>query len=112
MENFDFKANAPEKSCDDVNCPYHGNLKVRGRLVKGFVKSSKMDKTVVVEYEFLRYFPKYNRYGKSKTRLFAHNPSCVGAQVGERVLVGETRPISKAKNFVVLKVIDKKNKSN
>lgn len=108
MENFDFKANAPKKSCEDKNCPYHGSLKVRGRLVKGIVRSSKMDKTIVVEYETLRYFPKYNRYGKQITRLFAHKPDCIDVKIGDRVLLGETRPISKAKNFVLLKVIEEK----
>ncbi len=42
----------PKKTCDDRNCPFHGDLAVRGRVLEGVVHTSKMDKTVIVDREF------------------------------------------------------------
>ena len=39
----------PKKSCDDRNCPFHGTLAVRGRVLEGVVQTAKMDKTVIVD---------------------------------------------------------------
>ena len=50
--------------CKDRNCPFHGNLKTRGRIFKGVVVSDKMCKTVVVKRDLLEYIPKYERYAK------------------------------------------------
>ncbi|HEW89805.1 MAG TPA: 30S ribosomal protein S17, partial [Candidatus Bathyarchaeota archaeon] len=30
--------------CDDENCPFHGKLRIRGKLLEGVVVSDKMDK--------------------------------------------------------------------
>ena len=45
----------PKKSCDDKNCPFHGTLSVRGRVLDGVVVTAKMEKTVVVEREYLQF---------------------------------------------------------
>jgi len=29
----------PEKTCDDIQCPFHGNLSVRGRVMEGISES-------------------------------------------------------------------------
>ena len=42
----------PKKTCDDRNCPFHGTLAVRGRVLEGIVHTAKMDKTVIVDREF------------------------------------------------------------
>ncbi len=105
MVKFNLKENIPKKTCEDKNCPYHGNVKVRGRYLQGKVVSDKMYRTVTIERHFLRYVPKYNRYTRKKTKIHAHNPECIDAKVGMTVLIGETRPLSKTKNFVVLKII-------
>ncbi len=47
---------------------------------------------------------KYNRYIKKRTKLKAHNPSCVNANKGDVVTIMECRPLSKTKKFVVLEV--------
>jgi len=39
----------PKKTCNDRNCPFHGDLPVRGRVFEGVVASAKMDKTVIVK---------------------------------------------------------------
>ncbi len=95
----------PEKECKDEKCPWHGKLSIRGRIFKGVVVSDKAQKTVVVEWPRYVYLSKYERYEKRKTRVMAHNPPCINAKVGDKVIIGECRPLSKAKKFVVLQVI-------
>ncbi|MEM4662582.1 MAG: 30S ribosomal protein S17 [Candidatus Diapherotrites archaeon] len=94
--------------CKDEKCPYHGKVSVRGSLLKGKVISAKAKKTVTVERQLIRYVPKYERYMKARSRIHAHNPECINAKVGDVVLIGETRKLSKSKSFVVLKVLSDK----
>jgi len=98
---------APVKECSDVNCPFHGELSVRGRTFEGTVKSDKMTKTVSVEWERIIKIPKYHRYIIKRSRVKAHNPPCINARSGNKILIGECRPLSKTKKFVVLKVVSK-----
>ncbi len=95
--------NAPKEKCeDDPYCPYHGDLKVRGRVFEGTVVSDRMNKAIVIERRFIQLVPKYERYEKKKSKLTAHNPHCINAKIGDRVRVAECRPISKTKKFVVI----------
>jgi len=89
--------------CNDVNCPFHGSLKLRGRTFSGIVKSAKMNKSVVVEWDRLYYLQKYERYEKRKTKLNAHLPECINAKEGDRVIIQECRKLSKTKSFCVVK---------
>ncbi len=97
----------PEKECSDPNCPFHGTLSVRGIVLEGVVVSDKMDKTVVVEREYLHYVRKFRRYERRRSKIHAHNPPCINAKKGDRVLIAETRPISKTVSFVVVKILKK-----
>ena len=98
----------PEKvSDDDKKCPYYGSVSVRGKIFEGIVVSDSMRRTVKVERVSIIKQKKYNRYEKRSTHLLVHNPDCIGAKVGDRVLMGETRPLSKRKHFVVLKILEK-----
>jgi small subunit ribosomal protein S17 len=92
----------PENSCNDIICPFHGRLSVRGRIIEGIVVRDKMDKSIVVKRELLRYLPKYERYEKRTRTYTAYNPKCINAAVGEKVKIMECRPISKMKSFVVI----------
>ncbi len=92
----------PEKECKDPRCAWHGSLPVRGRVFRGEVKSSKSHNTVIVEWGFNRFIRKYERYQRQKSRVTAHNPSCMRAREGDLVVVAECRPISKTKHFVVV----------
>jgi small subunit ribosomal protein S17 len=76
-------------------------LSTRGRSFTGIVISNRMAKTVTVEWERRKYVPKYQRYEKRRTRVKAHDE--IGVKVGERVEIVETRPISKTKNFLVIR---------
>jgi len=82
---------------------------IRGNIFEGKVISAKASKTVNVERELTQYIPKYERYKKIRSRIKAHNPESINAKEGEWVRIGETRRISKTKNFVVMEVLkDKK----
>ncbi|MFH1063472.1 MAG: 30S ribosomal protein S17 [Candidatus Woesearchaeota archaeon] len=102
-----FEVAKPNSECTDVNCPFHGSLKVRGKQFTGRVASHKMQNSVIVEWLGWKYVPKYERYTKTKTRISVHNPPCINAREGDLVKIGECRPLSKTKNFVVLQVFGK-----
>jgi len=95
----------PEKSCTDKNCPFHGTLSVHGRQFIGRVTSDKMHKTVTVSWEGRKYIKKFERYEKRKSTLKAHNPPCLNAKKGDKVVIMETRPLSKTKNFTVIQIL-------
>jgi len=100
--------NKPKKTCDDRNCPFHGTLPVRGRIFDGVVVTSRMDKTVVVEREYLQFVPKFVRYERRRNHIPSHNPPCIDAKEGERVRVAECRPLSKTVSFVVVEKLEAK----
>ena len=93
---------APEKECKDSRCAWHGSLSIRGRVFKGSVRSAKSHNTVIIEWDYHRLMPKYERYQRQKSRITAHNPPCMRAREGDSVVVAECRPLSKTKHFVVV----------
>jgi len=72
----------------------------------GIVSSDKMDKTVVVKIQDNVKHPLYKKIIKNTIKLKAHdeNNSC---GVGDRVLIMETRPLSKDKRWRVVEIIEK-----
>jgi small subunit ribosomal protein S17 len=92
----------PKKTCEDRNCPFHGQLSVRGHVLDGVVISAKMDKTVIVERDYLHYVPKVMKYERRHSRIASHSPSCLQTKEGDRVKIAECRPISKTVSFVVV----------
>ena len=98
----------PKKTCEDTNCPFHGELPIRGRVLEGVVGSAKMDKTVVVERDYLSYISKFMRYERRRSRIPSHNPPCIDAREGDHVTIAETRPISKTVSFVVVEKLEVK----
>lgn len=95
----------PKDSCESDKCPWHGHLKVRGRIFRGRVISDRAARTAIVEWNYYNYIPKYERYERRKTRIVCHNPPCVNAKIGDMVTIGECRPLSKTKRFVVIEKI-------
>jgi small subunit ribosomal protein S17 len=98
----------PKKTCDDINCPFHGELPIRGRILEGVVVSAKMDKTVVVKRDYLYYVPKFLRYERRHSHIPSHNPPCVAVKEGDRVIIAECRPISKTVSFTVVEKVEEK----
>jgi len=74
------------------------------KILQGIVVSDKMQKTVVVEVETIKEHPKYRRKYKSHKRFKAHDQN-QEYHVGDRVEIQETKPISKDKNWTVIKKI-------
>lgn len=93
-----------EQSCTDKHCPLHGSLKLHGRTFEGRITKKNPHRTVNVEWYWSHYVPKYERYLQKRSNVKAHNPDCIHAQIGDKVTITETRPISKTKTFVVVKV--------
>ena len=73
--------------------------------MEGVVVSAKMDKTVVVRRDYLKYVPKFKRYERRHNHIPAHNPSCINVEEGNRVKIAECRPISKTVSFVVVEKV-------
>jgi small subunit ribosomal protein S17 len=94
----------PEKTCDDIQCPFHGNLSVRGRVMEGTVTSTSMYNTVAFQQDFLSLVKKYSRYERRRSRKLAHLPPCIEVKVGDTVKVIECRPLSKNVSTVVIAV--------
>ncbi len=91
------------KTCNDKNCPVHGNISVRGKLIEGIVTKKKSAKTAHIQMEEKKYIPKYERYLTVTHKKAVHCPECLDISVGDVVLCGETKKISKTKSFVIIK---------
>ena len=93
-----------------------GKISVRGRIFVGKVVSAKRQKTVKVVWEWKQYIQKYERYARRKSVVHAHVPENIIVKEGDIVKIGETRPLSKTKSFVVLEKLNSinedKNASN
>ena len=72
------------------------------KILKGTIVSNKMNKTVVVKVETHKKHSRYKRYYKSSKKYKAHDESGE-FHIGDKVLIKETRPISKDKHFIVMK---------
>ncbi|MBQ2252682.1 MAG: 30S ribosomal protein S17 [Clostridia bacterium] len=72
----------------------------------GMVVSDKMDKTIVVAIADHVRHPLYNKIVKKTVKFKAHdeNNECT---VGDKVMIMETRPLSKDKNWRLVKIIEK-----
>ena len=76
------------------------------KTVVGKVVSNKMDKTIVVAMEDSVKHPLYNKIVKRTVKFKAHdqNNEC---QIGDRVRIMETRPLSKEKRWRLVEIIEK-----
>jgi len=72
------------------------------------VVSDKAAKTVIVQSEYTLFLKKYERSLRKTSRIPAYNPACMGAKLGDTVMIAQCRRLSKMKSFVVTKVIGAK----
>lgn len=81
-------------------------MKERGltRQREGIVTTNRMDKTVVVALERIVLHPRYKKYLRRRTKVKAHDErnEC---QVGDRVLISESRPLSREKRWRVSRIL-------
>ena len=75
------------------------------RRITGVVTSNKMTKTVVVEITRVFRHPLYRKVVHSSKRVKAHDE--IGCQIGDRVQIVESRPLSRDKRWAVESVIKK-----
>ncbi len=76
------------------------------RVVAGIVTSDKMDKSIVVTIEESRRHALYGKSTKITKKYVAHdeNNEC---QIGDKVRIMETRPLSKTKRWRLVEIVEK-----
>ena len=91
-----------EEDCKDLTCPKHRGLKTRGRIFYGKV-TKKFPRRVVIEFERTIYIRKYERYAKTRTKIHARLPTCLGEKIkkDDFIKVQECRPLSKKIHFEI-----------
>ncbi|MBW2192567.1 MAG: 30S ribosomal protein S17 [Deltaproteobacteria bacterium] len=83
-------------------------MKIRGkrRQMVGTVVSNKMDKTIVVLVERLVKHRLYKKYIRRRSKFAAHDEQNT-CQVGDTVLITESRPLSRTKRWRLSKIVEK-----
>ena len=76
------------------------------RQMVGTVVSDKMDKTVVVLVERLVKHRLYQKYIRRRSKFAAHDEHNA-SRVGDKVLISQSKPISKTKKWRVSKIVEK-----
>ncbi len=82
------------------------NKKGIRKVLRGIVKSDKMDKTRVVVVERIFQHRKFKKYYKKKTICYTHDEKNVSRE-GDYVEIIETRPLSKLKRWRLVKILSK-----
>ena len=82
------------------------DVRNRRKVREGVVVSNKMDKTAVIAViERVRH-PKYGKFMMQTKKLYAHDEAN-DANIGDKVRVMETRPLSKNKRWRVVEVLER-----
>ena len=76
------------------------------KTLTGVVSSDKMDKTVIVMLNRLVLQPVYKKYIRKRTKVKAHDEKN-DCHVGDKVLLIETRPLSKEKRWRVKEILER-----
>lgn len=74
------------------------------RVLKGTVTGSKMAKTVVVRVDRTIRHPRYEKVMTKSKKYYAHDESNA-LQVGDKVVISESRPLSKLKRWRVVEKV-------
>ena len=85
----------------DKKCPFTSAVTIRGSILKGLVISTKMQRTIIVRRDYLRYVKKYRRYDwsikiihsyeKRHCNIPAHCSPCFDVKEGDIVTIGQCR---------------------
>lgn len=76
------------------------------RTLTGKVISNKMQKTIVVSVERKTPHSKYRKFITRNTKVFAHDEDSK-CNIGDIVIIKESRPLSKNKNWILVEVLEK-----
>ena len=99
LTNSSAEHTSAEKGATNGTARAHRSQKV------GAVVSDKMQKTVVVRVDRLVRHMKYRRYVRRTSKFMAHDE--LGATVGDKVRIVETRPMSAKKRWRVIEIVQK-----
>lgn len=80
-------------------------MNIRGKLITGTIKTTKMKNTVIIRKDYLHYIKKYNRFEKRHKNTAVHVSPAFRVKVGDEIMAGQCRPLSKTVRFNMLKVI-------
>jgi small subunit ribosomal protein S17 len=105
MTNEIFGVQAPKEACTDIKCPFHGKVTVKNELFKGEIVKKDINRSATMVWHRSQLVPKYERYEVRRSRMRLHNPACINAKIGDKVLAAKTRPLSKSKNHVIIQII-------
>lgn len=72
----------------------------------GVVVSDKMDKTIVIASKFKEKHPMYGKFVQKTKKYHVHDAKNEAA-IGDKVLIMETRPLSKTKRWRLVQIIEK-----
>lgn len=86
------------------------NKQQRGKLLEGIVVSDRMQKTVVVRVDRRVKHPRYRKYITTSKHHKAHHEEN-HIRVGDRVIIQETRPLSKTKRWKVVRHVSPTRKN-
>lgn len=78
---------------------------LHGRILQGVVVSAKMDKTVVVAVDRRVKHPLYQKVITRTTKVHVHDAD-ERCKEGDKVMIQESRPISKTKSWVLLNILE------
>jgi small subunit ribosomal protein S17 len=95
-----------EKAAEQMTQKTKGSDRSARKVREGLVVSDKMDKTVVVAVEDRVKHPLYGKVVRRTNNLKAHDESN-SAGVGDRVLLMETRPLSRSKRWRLVEILEK-----
>ena len=82
------------------------NMRHDRKTFIGLVESNKMDKTIVVKVDRLVKHKAYGKYIRRTTKLTAHDPENT-CNIGDKVSVIATRPLSKTKRWRLIEVLER-----
>ncbi len=97
---------ANETNANTASAEQSGREKSRKRQLIGVVTSDKMDKTRVVVVERRLAHAKYGKYMTRRAKYKAHDEKNE-YRVGDRVVIGESRPLSRDKRWRIEKLIER-----
>ena len=72
----------------------------------GVVVSNKMDKTIIIEVKRKVKHPIYGKFVNKTSKYYAHDEKNT-CNIGDKVHIMETRPLSKSKNWRLVEIIEK-----
>jgi small subunit ribosomal protein S17 len=99
------KRERPETRKAITRLPKPEHVRGRRQERRGIVVSSAMEKTIVVKVETVKAHPRYKKVIRRSRKFHAHDEQNV-ANVGDVVLIVETRPLSATKNWRLVEVLE------